>query len=89
MPANLYSLPVRYITLALLVVISGALGAVLLNWEPERSTESPQNSQNPATTWTDYLAILNSAPLEESRISARWREASEHATRHALPIEPP
>lgn len=89
MPANLYSLPVRYITLTLLVVISGALGAVLLNWEPERSIESPENSQNPATTWTDYLAILNSAPLKESRISSRWREASEHATRHALPIEPP
>jgi murein DD-endopeptidase MepM/ murein hydrolase activator NlpD len=75
--------------LALAVAIFGSIGAVLLNWEPNRGEQGLQNSQSPAATWTEYLAILNSQPLAESRISARWRDAAEDAVRHALPIEPP
>ncbi len=75
--------------MALLILVAGALGALLLE---ERTGDEPATVANetaPATSWSKYLSLLQDEALSATLIADRWKRAAEEAILHAVPIEPP
>lgn len=79
----------RAILFALVLLLAGSLGLLLL--EPfSRPAEEPLvNNLTPGNSWGEYLDRLNEPALAGSLVSRRWQRASEAAVRHASPIETP
>ena len=79
----------RYFVTALSILLLLLLGTLLFLTDEQREPPPLTNSPDPASSWPEYLSVLETGALRSSLIAERWREASEDALRHAVPIGTP
>lgn len=79
----------RYPWILLLLFLAGTLGALLILSDDGGERADIVNDSSPATSWSNYLSLLNDRSLAGSLVADRWRRAAEEAVLHAVPIDPP